>query len=149
MIDLHGPRIMIGVLVLLTAGAMGIALSGLPLLRITSFDVIADDDSLRTEPLVELMEELYGLCQPITNEADITGKIASFLQVDQVFVAESVPRGHFNPHCHSKAGPENHGLDHSEPGLSGSRWIRFSISGRNMANFRRSVPAGRFRAISC
>ncbi|MBN1878967.1 hypothetical protein JW823_02560 [bacterium] len=85
----HGPGIVLGCLILMTLGAMGIALSGLPLWHVNSFQISIDDDSLRTEPLVEEMESLYGSWVPLTSPALIITKLSDLQQIERTTVRKA------------------------------------------------------------
>ena len=85
----HGPEIILACLVTLTLGAMGIMVSSIKPVHVNGFDIRIDDDSLRTAPLIQLIEEFYGsnaLTLPLHRIVD---ELSGFQQVEQVIARKT------------------------------------------------------------
>lgn len=85
----HGPEIILVCLVILTLGAMGIMVSSTELASVSGFEIRIDDDSLRTGPLIELLEGFYGsnaITLPVNR---IVEEISGFQQVERVIAQKT------------------------------------------------------------
>lgn len=86
-------RVIFGFLFLLSFGALGIAITSIPILKTTSFVITVDCDSLRTESIEELMESLHDNYVFLLATQEIQKGINTFHPAEHV----TVTRNPFGP----------------------------------------------------